>query len=150
MNILRYISDMWVKNMSVKFVDNGIKVKETINETSVKFLYEAIAELEAQTKKNTKVASSRTKASITTYIDEEKGEAYVGSDYENFIWEELGTGEFALNGDGRRDKWKYQDAQGEWHTTSGKKPRRMLFNAFNTKKKAILNHAKELFGGMKK
>lgn len=28
----------------------------------------------------------------------------------------------------------YQDKKGEWHTTTGKPPVRMLHNAFNTKK----------------
>lgn len=137
--------------MPVKFIDNSVKVKGTLDDTSIAFLTEAISELETQTAKNTKVRSSRTKASVKTSIDEEKGEAYVGSDYENFIWEELGTGEFAANGDGRKTPWRYQDkATGKWYTTTGKKPRHMLLNAFKSKKKAIQNRAKTLFGGMGK
>lgn len=137
--------------MPVKFIDNSIQVKGKLDDTAKAFLYEAIAELETQTKKNTKVVTSRTKSMITTYVDEDKGEAYVGSDYENFIWEELGTGQFAVNGNGRKTPWKYKDElTGEWYTTIGKRPRHMLLNAFKTKKKLIQNKAKSIFGGMGK
>lgn len=137
--------------MPIKFIDNSIRVKGVLDDTAIAFLNEAISELETQTIKNTKVKSTRTKASIRTYIDENKGEAFVGSDYDNFIWEELGTGEFAANGDGRKTPWRYQDKEtGKWYTTTGKKPRHMLLNAFKSKKKAIQNRAKNLFGGMGK
>lgn len=136
--------------MSVKFVDNRVYVKNTINDAGISFLYEAISELKAQTKKNTKVDSGKTKQSIETYVDESKGIGVVGSNYENFIWEELGTGEFAVNGNGRKGGWKYQNPiTGKWYSTKGKRPRRMLFKAFNAKKKVITNRAKEIFGGMK-
>lgn len=136
--------------MSVKFQDNSIKVKEAITKAANSFLIEAISELQAQTVKNTKVYTGRTKVSIRIHIDPTEMEAQVGSNYENFIWEELGTGEFAVNGDGRKGGWKYQNPiTGKWYSTRGKRPRRMLFNAFNTKKKVIINRAREIFGEMK-
>lgn len=137
--------------MPVKFVDYSVQVKGELDDTGKSFLREAISELEAQTKKNTKVKTGRTKASIQTHIDDDKGEAYVGSDYQNFIWEELGTGQFAVNGNGRKKPWKYKDElTGEWYTTIGKRPRHMLLNAFKTKKKSIQSRAKSIFGGMGK
>lgn len=137
--------------MSVKFIDNSIHVKGVLKDTGISFLYEAISELEEQTMKNTKVNTGKTKASVMTYISKGKGIAYVGSNYKNFIWEELGTGEFAANGDGRKSPWRYQDPITEkWYTTTGKKPRHMLLNAFKSKKKVIRERAKSLFGGMGK
>lgn len=32
---------------------------------------------------------------------------------------ELGTGLFAFHGDGRQTPWRWQDRQGNWHTTHG-------------------------------
>lgn len=40
---------------------------------------------------------------------------------------ELGTGIYALNGDGRQDvPWRYKDAEGKWHTTSGQHPKQFM------------------------
>ena len=137
--------------MPVKFIDNSIQVKGTLDDTAIAFLYESIEELHEQTVKNTKPVTERTKGSFREYVDETKMEAYVGSDYKNAIYEELGTGEFAANGDGRKSPWRYQDpTTGKWYTTTGKKPRHMLLNAFKSKKNAIQNRAKSLFGGMGK
>ena len=51
----------------------------------------------------------------------------------------LGTGEYALHGDGRKGGWHYKDDDGKWHHTYGKTPTRALHNAFVTKKGAITN-----------
>lgn len=59
-------------------------------------------ELEAQVKRNTRVDTGQTKGSWTYKVDEANGEAMVGSPQENAIWEEFGTGQYALNGDGER------------------------------------------------
>lgn len=37
-------------------------------------------------------------------------------------YQEFGTGVYASNGQGRKTPWKYQDAKGVWHKTSGNKP----------------------------
>ena len=51
----------------------------------------------------------------------------VGTNDKYAPYVELGTGLFAAHGDGRQDvPWKYQDAQGNWHTTSGQEPQPFL------------------------
>ncbi len=51
----------------------------------------------------------------------------VGTNKEYGPYVEMGTGLFAVNGDGRTDvPWRYQDAKGDWHTTSGQKPQPFL------------------------
>lgn len=51
----------------------------------------------------------------------------VGTNKEYGPYVELGTGLFAAHGDGRKDvPWKYQDAKGNWHTTSGQEPQPFL------------------------
>jgi hypothetical protein len=109
-------------------------------------LEEAIGELESQTKKNTKVKTGKTKASWQHKVDSKKSEAYVGSNYDNAIWEEFGTGIYAQHGNGRKDvPWVYRDEQGKWHRTSGKKPRKALQRAFNSTKNSIESYFKEKF-----
>jgi hypothetical protein len=70
----------------------------------------------------------------------------VGSPLENAIWEELGTGEYALGGNGRKTPWRYRDRHGQWHTTSGKRPSRAFFKAYMKVKGGIEQRAAEVFG----
>ena len=131
--------------MSVIFRDYSRIVIEKINECGVKFLEEASGELEAQVKRNTKVDTGKTKGSWEHIVHEHKLEAEVGSRYKNALWEEFGTGIYALNGNGRKTKWVYKTPDGKYHTTVGKKPRRALYNAYNSKKNQIINEARRRF-----
>lgn len=115
----------------IQFEDNSARVIDALDDACIAWLYEAAGEIEAQTKRNTRVDSGQLKSSWTYVVDESSQEATVGSPLENAIWEEFGTGQYALNGNGRKKPWKYKDRKGNWHTTIGKKPKRMLFTAFN-------------------
>lgn len=42
-------------------------------------------------------------------MDESAQVATVGNPLQNAIWEEFGTGEYALEGDGRKTPWRYKD-----------------------------------------
>lgn len=130
--------------MSVEFEDNRVKVKDTLGDAAATFLYGACGMLEKQTKQNAKVKTGQTKGSYSYAVDEAELTGYVGSNYENAIWEEFGTGEYALNGDGRKGGWRYMDEKGNWHYTKGKRPRRPLFNAFASLKGRIVKLAEQI------
>lgn len=123
----------------VKFEDNRVEVKGAIKSVCVGWLIEVAGEIQALAMRNTRVDTGKTKGSWEYKADSEKMEAYVGSNYQNTIWEEFGTGQYALEGNGRKSPWKYRDAHGNWHTTKGKKPRRVLYKAF----KSILPNARK-------
>lgn len=132
--------------MSVVFKDFSDDVKKKINELGVAWLEEASGEVEAQTKRNTKVDTGRTKNSWEHRVYDSKLEAEVGSRYKNALWEELGTGIHALNGDGRKDvPWFYKDAKNKWHATVGKKPRRAFHNAYTSLKNRIIRECQRRF-----
>jgi hypothetical protein len=134
---------------NVQFNDYSIQVKATIKDTALAFLEEAGGEVEAQTKRNCAVKTGKTKGSFQHAVDESTLTVAIGSDYENAIWEEFGTGIYAVNGDGRKDvPWVYVDETGERHVTSGKSPKRMLWNAFQSLQSKIEQMAQERFGGM--
>ena len=116
--------------MALEFQDYSFKVKDALNNAIIAFLYEAAGELEAQVKRNTPVDTGQLKSSWDYHVDEAKGEAIVGSPLENAIWNEFGTGQYALHGDGRKTPWKYRDIKGKWHTTTGKRPQRSFYHAF--------------------
>lgn len=116
--------------MALEFKDYSMEVKTAINNAIIAFLNEAAGEVEAQVKRNTPVDTGQLKGSWDYKVYEHKGEAVIGSPLENAIWNEFGTGQYALHGDGRKTPWKYQDVKGEWHTTTGKRPQRSFHYAF--------------------
>ena len=131
--------------MSVIFKDFSDELIAKINDLGVNWLEEASGEIEAQTKQNTKVDTGKTKGSWEHVVHEHKLEAEIGSRYKNALWEEFGTGIYALNGNGRKTKWVYRTEDGKFHTTVGKKPRRALFRAFESKKNLIIREARRRF-----
>lgn len=133
--------------MSVEFEDFSMKVMSALDDACVGYLYEACGELEAEVKRNSRVGSGQLKNSWTHRIDENKGEGVLGSPLENAIWEEFGTGEFALNGDGRKGGWIYRDDKGKFHYTEGKTPNRALHNAFTKLKPTLKKRAEQVIGG---
>lgn len=133
---------------NVNFEDYSVQCKKTIEDRICSFLEDATAEIESQAKRNSRVKSGKTKGSFQHFVDRQSLTGYVGSDYENAVWEEFGTGLYALNGDGRKDvPWKYKDPSGQWHITSGKKPTRALWNAFQTLQAQIIKMAEKKLGG---
>lgn len=128
----------------VEFTDNSARVIAAMNHAVTAWLYEAANALESQVKQNTAVDTGQTKGSWDFNVDESKREAVVGSPLENAIWEEFGTGEYALKGNGRKGGWFYVDTEGNGHFTHGKKPRRALFNAFESKKTDIVRRAEQI------
>lgn len=130
----------------IRFRDYSDEVNDRINQKAIAWLEEASGELEAQTKRNTKVDTGQTKGSWEHVVHESKLEAEVGSRYKNALWEEFGTGIHALNGDGRKTKWVYKNPKdGKFYTTVGKKPRRALWNAYQSLKEKLKESAREKF-----
>ena len=131
--------------MSIELIVNSIAVKKALDNAAIAWLHDASHSIESQTKQNTAVDTGQLKGSWQSIVDEQEGVATIGSPLENAIWEEFGTGEYALNGDGRKGGWFYEDKKGNGHFTYGKKPRRALFKAFETKKTAVIKRAEEIF-----
>lgn len=130
---------------NIEFKDNRIKVKKAIDIKINKFLTEASSLVVSQASKNTRVRTGQTKNSWKSNIDENKKEAKIGSELENSIWEEFGTGEYALKGNGRKNPWTYKDKiTGKYYKTKGKRPTRALYRAFKTQESAIVKRAEQI------
>ena len=149
----------------VVFIDNSIAVKEAFEKYAEKFLTEAAMVIESQVKQNTAVDSSQTKQNWNHVVDIKNREAVVGNPLENAIWEEFGTGDYAIK-DGRKGAPWYVPVEGyigkkkptyngkvvvvygkngmAYYKTNGKRPRRALHKAFETKKSAIIRRAQQL------
>lgn len=120
--------------MSVEFEDNTAKVIEALAGGLSAAMYEIGGAIQKQVQDNSRVDTGATKGSYDYKVIESTGKAevQVGSDMENAIWEEFGTGEYALHGDGRKGGWSYVDEKGEGHHTYGKTPNQPLTKAFQT------------------
>ena len=132
----------------VEFKDYTLKVIDAMNDNINAVLEECAGELESQTKRNSRVDTGKTKNSFKHMVVDSEHVAYIGSNDENAIWEEFGTGEFALKGNGRKGGWTYKDAEGKWHHTMGKKPSRAFWNAYNSLKNAIIKRIQNSFKGL--
>lgn len=135
---------------TVKFIDNSLEVIDNTENAIEAVLLECAAELVSQTSKNTRVDTGQLKGSWKAKVYKKGSgfEAVIGSPLENAIWEEYGTGEHALKGNGRKGGWYYVDEKGDGHFTRGKKPSRAFHHAFNSLKKPIINRIKETLKGM--
>lgn len=138
--------------MSVEFQDFSIQVKGAISDRVNAAMEECAGELESQVKRNFdtsgRVDTGRTKNSFRHVVYDNTHTAYIGSDLENAIWEEFGTGEHALNGDGRKGGWRYQDEKGQWHFTRGKTPTRAFWRAYTSLKAAIIRRLENAMRGL--
>ena len=134
----------------IEFHDFSIEVKKVMDNKIRAVLEECSGELEKQVKQNSRVATGQTKNSFEHKVVKISTgtEAHIGSGYKNAIWEEFGTGEHALAGNGRKGGWVYVDAKGEGHFTRGKRPSRAFWNAYTSLKSAIINHIQDSLKGM--
>lgn len=137
----------------VIFEDNTIEVISAISEKLEATLEECAGEIESQAKRNTRVDTGKTKSSwrhrVTGSMMAAQHIATIGSSDENAIWEEFGTGEYALKGDGRKGGWVYKDEQyGCWWRTFGKKPSRAFWKAYTSLKNAIITKLQNSLKGL--
>lgn len=126
-------------NFKIEFTNNAKVIKNLLNSECEQALTDCGQILKSNVRDLTRVKTGQTKRSFD-YRFANKGselEVKVGSPLENAIWEELGTGEYALEGNGRKGGWYYEDENGKGHFTHGKTPSRALYYAIKNCKNAI-------------
>lgn len=135
----------------VVFEDYTIQVQSELGESVFAVLEECAGEIESAAKRNSRVDTGYTKGSfhhkVTGSFMAGEFRAAIGSDYENAIWEEFGTGEYAIKGGGRQGGWRYQDAKGDWHFTRGKRPSRAFWRAYEANKTKVIKRIQDSLKG---
>ena len=152
----------------VEFEDYSVKVIGAMNDALIAGLEEAAGEIENATIRNSRQGHTygdiQARALWDHFVDEGKMEAQVGSQHEAAYWEEFGTGEHALNHDGRKGWWVYVEGQDsgdggksyatkeeaeqaaaflrrvaklDAYATNGLEPNRPLFRAFSSTKDTV-------------
>ena len=161
---------------NVVFEDYSVQVKAELKDKAIAFLHEIGGEIRSIAQRNSRRKSSQTAGSYEYKVDEAELAVHIGSDYWNAIYEEVGTGEHAINGDGRKGYWVFVDTGGQpkapkggktytlkeakqivammrekglnAYYTNGKKANRPLFRAFESNKGKIQSVAEKYFGGI--
>lgn len=87
------------------------------------------------------------RASITHKVQESSvgtitGTVGTGVEYAPYVHQ--GTGLFAVNGDGRKEPWVYEDAKGQFHKTIGQKPQPFLLDASVGEMDAVIRQISEV------
>ena len=134
----------------VYFEDDTLKVIDHTENIIEAKLLECAALLVEQTAQNSRVKTGKLKGSWRAEVEKKDSgyEAVIGSPEENAIWEEFGTGEYALKGNGRKGGWFYEDEEGNGHFTHGKKPSRAFQNAYDSTKNKIINQIENCLKGL--
>lgn len=91
-------------------------VIEAMSGASKEWLTEVASEILSQAQRNTavgRVGGGQTKASFRLgELNESEMSITVGSDSKNAVWEEYGTGDYAINGNGRKGGWYVMVGEG--------------------------------------
>lgn len=138
-------------DFKIEFTNNAKAIKNLLNGKCEQALTDCGQILKSNVRDLTRVKTGQTKGSFD-YLLADKGselEVKVGSPLENAIWEEFGTGEYALEGNGRKGGWYYEDEKGEGHFTHGKTPSRALYYAIKNCKNAIKSRLGKIGGVFK-
>lgn len=156
--------------MAVEFQDFSFEVKAELNDITRSWLRTWANEIASHAKDNTQMDGDQgvqLRKSYRADVDEGAGVAQIGTPLESGYWEEYGTGEYAVHGDGRKGWWVWKDGyQGSGgrelteqeakamaardptiHATNGREPSYTLEKAFTVNKpKAIADLEQRLRG----
>lgn len=98
--------------MAVQFIDNSFEVKAALDDKTKAWLTTWAHEIASTAKRNCAMDGEegvQLRGSYRADVDLGAGNAKIGTDKESGYWEEYGTGEHAVHGDGRKGWWVYKD-----------------------------------------
>ena len=118
----------------VVFNDYSADVLNEFHDAVLRALERCGEQAEGYAKDLAPVDTGAGRNSISHKVDESEPAAYIGTNLDYMIYQELGTGIYAEGGGGRPTPWVYQDDKGNWHWTAGNPAQPFL-------KPAVANHA---------
>lgn len=128
--------------MAVEGLDRLIEKLDKLENIEVEpMLNRCCVVVENAAKQKCPVASGQLRSSITHKVEGNEGK--VGTNVEYAPYVEYGTGVFATKGGGRTTPWRYCDANGKWHTTTGRKSRPFMMPALRDNRGKVLEEMRK-------
>ena len=128
--------------VEIKNVDKLVAKLDNLSKVQLEqALNKACLIVENEAKKLCPVDTGQLRGSITHEVAEKEGR--VGTNVEYAPYVEYGTGLFTTKGDGRQERWSYQDGEGNWHSTIGQHPQPFLHPALNNNREQVLQTIKD-------
>lgn len=128
----------------MKFNINSDNIKKLLERGCDQWVDDASETLTEKIKQNTVADSGKTREGWNRILISDKQLAIIGNPFENAIWEEFGTGEYAVSGDGRKGGWTYCDSNGDFHFTYGKQPRRPVQKSYTESRGELVLMAEQI------
>lgn len=138
---------------TVELKDYTDKLLDRFERKTNTFLLEVKDSVASQASLNSPVDTGGLSRSFLTdsFIEKKEKTVYIGSSLKYSIYQEFGTGEYSLEGNGRKGGWIYKSPKdGKFYRTNGVKPQRMLYRALLAKKPMISDQAKRILGAISK
>lgn len=154
--------------MPVELKDFSVQIKAKMDEVAKGWLTEWAHTVASVAKDNCQMDDDgQLRGSYRADVDLGAGEARIGTPLESGYWEEYGTGEYAVHGDGRKGWWVYKDGyegrggkqlteeqakaiaagKSDVHATNGRRPAATLENAFVQTKPKMEADLEQKLGG---
>ena len=135
----------------VVIISNLGRVMTAVNRALYKAADNAAKVIEKRAQEICPVDTGELKKSITHETKRQSAhtvQSATGPTKEYGVYVELGTGIHATNGNGRNTPWRYQDRNGDWHTTIGQRPQPYLRPAVEKHLQEIRNAITDAFKGL--
>ncbi|MBQ3566054.1 MAG: HK97 gp10 family phage protein [Oscillospiraceae bacterium] len=124
---------------------NSSHVKAVIEKAKAQWLEKTAEMMVNSVKQNTAVDTGKTRDGWLKIVSTGNDFAIVANPLENAVWEEFGTGEYALSGNGRKGGWVYKGKDGRFHYTRGKQPKRPFQRAYEKNRGEAVLLAEKIF-----
>ena len=148
---------------SVEIYDYSVQVKNAVEKKALEWLEESGLEIQSAAQNGSRRDGGEFAGKWDHIVDKAGKKVTVGHPDENAIWEEFGTGEYAVGlkpgrkggwyvpeeelSDKAKTKMRRTEIKGKvFYFTRGKTPNHTLQKAFNKTKNPVINRAKQLFG----
>ncbi len=108
--------------MEIEFEDHSAEIRAAFEQAKARALEKIGLAAEGYAKRLCPVDTGGLRNSISYAVSGDA--AYIGSNKNYAAYVEMGTGKYYPGG--RQTPWAYEDANGNWHRTSGSPPRPFL------------------------
>lgn len=122
---------------SIELTDNSEEILKLFREAVIRGLEQCGMKAAEYAADIAPYATGNLKQSIRYDVDTNEPAAYVGTNCEYAVYQELGTGKYYPGG--RKTPWSYEDEYGNEHWTAGNKPHPFLKPAVEDHKQTYRN-----------